>query len=128
MAMRELYDPAVHDLSSLRGGPFTPVWGGIIGDDDSPWGRMPGGFGQTEVTGLATLNAHGGQGLGNAGRPGPLTRVRIVDADGREQPVGEPGEIVISGEMMHAGYWNRPELNAARSSSENSCGCSQAAK
>jgi acyl-CoA synthetase (AMP-forming)/AMP-acid ligase II len=113
-AMRELYDPAVHDLSSLRGGVFAPLWGGIIGADHTPWGTRPGGFGQTEVSGLATLNAHGGRGLGNAGRPGPLTRVRIVDADGREQPVGQPGEIVISGEMVHAGYWNRPELNAAR--------------
>lgn len=113
-AMREQYDPAVHNLSSLRGGPFTPLWGGIIGTDDSPWGTVPGGFGQTEVTGLATLNAHGGRGIGNAGRPGPLTRVRIVDANNRELPVGQAGEIVISGEMMHAGYWNRPELNAAR--------------
>jgi long-chain acyl-CoA synthetase len=113
-AMKEQYAPGDHDLSCLRGGAFAAMWGDLIAVDDTPWGRMPGGFGQTEVGGLATVNAHGGRGLGNAGRPGPFTRVRIVDAEGNELPVGEPGEIVISGETMHAGYWNRPELNAAR--------------
>jgi long-chain acyl-CoA synthetase len=40
--------------------------------------------------------------------------VRVVDAEGRECAVGEPGEIVVRGDLVHAGYWNRPELNAAR--------------
>jgi long-chain acyl-CoA synthetase len=113
-AMKEHYAPGDHDLSCLRGGVFAAMWGDIVAVDDTPWGRMPGGFGQTEVAGLATVNAHGGRGLGNAGRPGPFTRVRVVDAEGNELPAGEPGEIVISGETVHAGYWNRPELNAAR--------------
>ncbi len=112
--MTALYAEGDHDLSSLRGGPFAPLWGDIIGTDDTPWGTVPGGFGQTEVGGLATFNAHGGRGTGNAGRPGPLTRVRIVDAEGVEVPVGQAGEIVLGGETVHAGYWNRPEINAAR--------------
>lgn len=115
LAMKKLHDPAVHDLSALRPGPFAPVWGeGIVATDTAPWGTTPGGFGQTEVSGLAVVNAHGGHGLGNSGRPMPFARVRVVDADWNELPPGEIGELVIGGEVVHAGYWNRPELNARR--------------
>jgi acyl-CoA synthetase (AMP-forming)/AMP-acid ligase II len=112
--MTRLHSPDRHDLTCLRGGVFTPLWGGIVAADDTPWGSAPGGFGQTEVGGLAVTNAHGGRGAGNAGRPGPFSRVRVVDGEGRERPVGEAGEIVIGGETVHLGYWNRPELNTAR--------------
>jgi fatty-acyl-CoA synthase len=33
---------------------------------------------------------------GTAGRPLPMVRVRVVDAAGRDAPVGEPGAIVVS--------------------------------
>jgi acyl-CoA synthetase (AMP-forming)/AMP-acid ligase II len=102
------------DISSLRPGAFGPVWGDALPADTTPWGTQPGGFGQTEVTGLALLNAYGGPGIGNAGRPSPLVQVRVLDPDGNECGVGEPGEIVVRGDLVHAGYWNRPELNAAR--------------
>ncbi|MET7772596.1 AMP-binding protein [Nocardia sp. NPDC005366] len=110
----QLYDPAEHDVSKLRGGAFTPLWNGLLAEDTTLWGSVPGGFGQTEVSGLAVVNGHGGRGIGNAGRPSPLVQVRIVDADGKEQPVGESGEIVIAGDVVHAGYWNRPDINASR--------------
>ncbi|WP_405136539.1 AMP-binding protein [Nocardia sp. NBC_01388] len=114
LQMIQLYDSEKHVVSSLRGGPFTPMWGGLLADDTTPWGTAPGGFGQTEVSGLAVVNAHGGRGQGNSGRPSPLVRVRIVDDSGNEQPAGEPGEIIISGDVVHAGYWNRPEINENR--------------
>jgi long-chain acyl-CoA synthetase len=41
------------------------------------------------------------------------TMVRILDDDGRELPVGEIGEIVISGPQVVPGYWNKPEETAA---------------
>jgi long-chain acyl-CoA synthetase len=112
--MTALYDETEHDVSRLRGGPFTPLWGGLLAEDTTLWGSMPGGFGQTEVSGLATFNGHGGRGTGNSGRPGPFARARIVDTEGNEQPPGVAGEIVISGDVVHAGYWNRPEINAQR--------------
>lgn len=114
MQMMQLYDPDKHDVSRLRGGPFTPLWNGLLAEDTTPWGSTPGGFGQTEVSGLAVVNGHGGRGQGNSGRPSPLARVRIVDAEGNEQPVGSAGEIVVAGDVVHAGYWNRPEINARR--------------
>ena len=114
MQIKDLNAVAQKDISSLRAGPFAPVWGDALPADTTLWGTQPGGFGQTEVTGLAILNGYGGRGIGNTGRPSPLVRVRIVDPDGAECAVGEPGEIVIAGNLVHAGYWNRPELNATR--------------
>jgi long-chain acyl-CoA synthetase len=112
--IKELNREAGLDISSLRAGPFGPVWGDALQPDPTLWGTQPGGFGQTEVTGLAVLNAYGGPGAGNSGRPSPLAQVRVVDSEGRECEVGEPGEIVVRGDLVHAGYWNRPELNEAR--------------
>ncbi|MCC3772510.1 class I adenylate-forming enzyme family protein, partial [Streptomyces sp. UNOC14_S4] len=47
------------------------------------------------------------------GVPGPDTRVRIVDGDGADVPVGEHGEIAVSGPMVVPGYWGRPGETAA---------------
>ncbi|NKY60501.1 AMP-binding protein [Nocardia flavorosea] len=113
--MKEKYDPARHDLTSLKAGVYGQLWGeGLVGSEQALWGLFPGGFGQTEVTGLAIFNGHGGHGTGNSGRPGPFSRVRILDDDWNELGVGEVGEIAIGGEIVHAGYWNRPETNARR--------------
>ena len=114
LKMLELNKDAQYDISSLHAGPFKPVWGDALPPDTSLWARQTGGFGQTEVTGLAVLNAWGGRGTGNSGRPSPLCAVRIVDAEGNELPDGTPGEIAIRGDTVHLGYWNRPDTNAAR--------------
>jgi acyl-CoA synthetase (AMP-forming)/AMP-acid ligase II len=114
MKIKELNAEEDRDISRLRPGPFAPVWGDALPADTTLWGTQPGGFGQTEVAGLAVLNGYGGRGIGNSGRPSPLVQVRIVDQEGRECVVGEPGEIVLRGDVVHAGYWNRPELNAER--------------
>ena len=53
----ELNADGRYDLSSLRGFPGKPEWTAMITVDDSPWGRRPAGYGQTEVMGLATFNA-----------------------------------------------------------------------
>ena len=35
--------------------------------------------------------------------------VRVVDEQDRELPPGEPGEILVRGDVVMAGYWNQPE-------------------
>ncbi len=53
----------------------------------------------------------------STGRPAPGVDVRIVDPAGGfedELPVGETGEIVVSGPSMAAGYWNDDALTAQR--------------
>jgi acyl-CoA synthetase (AMP-forming)/AMP-acid ligase II len=42
----------------------------------------------------------------------PDRETRVVGEDGSEQPVGQPGELVIRGGVM-LGYWNMPEKTAA---------------
>jgi len=101
------------DLSSLRGFAGKPEWTAMITVDDSPWGRRPAGYGQTEVMGLATFNALEPS-VGSSGRPAPFVRIAVLDPDGTELPPGETGEIAVRGPTVMNGYFNRHELNAER--------------
>jgi acyl-CoA synthetase (AMP-forming)/AMP-acid ligase II len=105
-----------YDLSSLRTFRGKPAWNEMITVDESPWALKPAGFGQTEVMGMLTYNAVGGEGAGGAGRPSPVAAVRIVDPDGAEVAAGETGEIVARGPQVMSGYRNRPEDTALRQS------------
>jgi acyl-CoA synthetase (AMP-forming)/AMP-acid ligase II len=42
---------------------------------------------------------------GSVGRPAPYCDVRLVDADGRDVPRGEPGEIWVRSPAVTPGYW-----------------------
>jgi len=45
----------------------------------------------------------------SCGRPAIYSRVAIMDDDGNLMPRGEAGEIVVRGDVVHAGYYGRPE-------------------
>ncbi len=47
--------------------------------------------------------------LHTVGRPAPGFDVRIIDADGRELPQGETGEVVGASATLMSGYHNQPE-------------------
>ncbi|MGQ0823702.1 MAG: AMP-binding protein [Actinomycetota bacterium] len=104
-----------YDLSSFRGQRGNPTFDAWVQRDDSPWGRRAGGYGQSEVMGMATFNLLAPHGQGLHGRPSPLVDVRVVDPQDNELPPGEVGEIVVRGTTVMTGYWNRPELNRQRS-------------
>lgn len=73
------------------------------------------GYGLTE-SGIASTNPYEGENrICTIGQPLPGTLFRLVDRDdpSRPAPAGEPGEIVIGGPQVMAGYWNRPELQAS---------------
>src|SRR5207302_4260882 len=103
-----------YNLKSLRSFPGKKEWVDMITVDTSPWARKPAGYGQTEVMGMLTFNAIGGEADGTSGRPSPAVQVRIVDPDGNEVPPGETGEIVARGPAVMTGYFNRPALNEQR--------------
>ncbi len=46
------------------------------------------------------------------GMPHLTVEMKLVDSEGREVGVGEPGEIWTRGSNVTPGYWRRPELNA----------------
>ncbi|KAB0677970.1 AMP-binding protein [Aureimonas leprariae] len=50
---------------------------------------------------------------GAIGLPLPSTELRVVDEDGCELPLGQPGELAVRGPQVMAGYWNRPEETRA---------------
>jgi len=74
-------------------------------------------YGMTENLGLSTSlgPAEHDPALGklaSCGRPYAGTDLRIVDAEGRELPRGETGEIVVRGPTNFKGYWQDPQATA----------------
>lgn len=50
--------------------------------------------------------------LGSVGREPVAVMLRIVDDEGRPQPVGVPGEIAVRTDLVMKGYWNNPAATA----------------
>lgn len=68
------------------------------------------GYGLTETSPVLTINPlDGTDRIGTIGLPIPSTVIRLLDDDGNEVPMGEPGEICASGPQVMQGYWERPE-------------------
>ena len=77
--------------------------------------RLVEGYGLSESAGVVSANPYEGAGVaGSIGQPVPGTRLRLVDKEdsGRPAPPGEPGEIVVAGPQVMAGYWQRPEADS----------------
>ncbi len=51
-------------------------------------------------------------GSGAMGRPVPTKQAQAVDPDGNPVPDGDIGELVVRGQPMMLGYWNKPEQTA----------------
>jgi long-chain acyl-CoA synthetase len=71
------------------------------------------GYGLSETSPTATCNPTDSTAYsGTIGLPLPLTEVKLLDDDGNEVPMGQPGEIAIKGPQVMAGYWQRPDETA----------------
>jgi long-chain acyl-CoA synthetase len=71
------------------------------------------GYGLSETSPSASCNPVTSQSFtATIGVPIPNTEMKIVDDDGHEVPIGEPGEILIRGPQVMAGYWQRPDETA----------------
>lgn len=70
------------------------------------------GYGLSETSPVATFNRRGARKPGSVGVPVWGVSVRIVDADDKDVPVGELGEILIRGHNIMKGYYQREEATA----------------
>jgi long-chain acyl-CoA synthetase len=110
-----------HDLSSLRRIVFgaSPMSEALL---DRAMVALPHTkfvqlYGMTELSPIATTLHHEeqvgtGRALGrhrSAGRSTFGVQVRIAGADDETVPLGEVGEICVSGDVVMQGYWERPE-------------------
>ena len=70
------------------------------------------GYGLSEATPVISTNGPHRHPFGSSGMLVRPLDLKICDADGKELPAGEKGEIVIRGENVMAGYWKNPASTA----------------
>ena len=71
------------------------------------------GYGLTETAPVVATGVGIDAPAGSVGRVIPGVEVRIVDADGDDTFIGDPGEILVRGDNVFVGYWNDPEATRA---------------
>lgn len=69
------------------------------------------GYGLTETAPTLTSNRMSGQPRpGSVGTPLADVELRLVDDDGNDVELGDPGEVVVRGPNVFKGYWGRDDL------------------
>ena len=71
------------------------------------------GIGSTEMLHIYLSNSSSDLRPGTSGKPVEGYEIRVVDDDGRDQPSGEPGQLLVKGPSMTTGYWCQSETNRA---------------
>jgi fatty-acyl-CoA synthase len=74
------------------------------------------GFGMSEtgtVFGMPLDKGIIARKAGTVGFGTPMIQARIVDDADQDCPAGTPGELLLRGENVFAGYWRQPQANAA---------------
>jgi long-chain acyl-CoA synthetase len=87
----------------------------IVRDMQARFGvRVHDGYGLSEASPVVTTTAVSADArFGTVGPPIPGVEVELRDTDGQPVLDGDPGEIVVRGANVFAGYWNDPETTAA---------------
>ncbi|NQZ87949.1 MAG: AMP-binding protein [Saccharospirillaceae bacterium] len=113
-----LHTPGFSDLDfskvkiSFAGGmatqrPVAEHWVKVTGS------HLLEGYGLTECSPTVTLTPFDqSEYNGSIGVPASSTDVKLLDDDGKEVPIGEPGEMWVKGPQVMSGYYNRPEATA----------------
>ncbi|MEQ8293838.1 MAG: AMP-binding protein [Roseovarius sp.] len=87
---------------------FGPVFIQIYGQGEAPMGITA--LSREEVADRA--HPRWRERLGSVGRAQAGVEVRIGDAEGAPCAAGEPGEIMVRGDVVMRGYWENPEGTA----------------
>jgi len=106
-------DFASVDFSGFK----VAVAGGMALQDAvaSKWKEVTGvaiaeGYGLSETAPVLTCNPiDDTERIGTIGMPLPETEIVLLDDEGKEVPLGKPGEICAKGPQVMKGYWQRPE-------------------
>jgi len=113
-------DLVSYDLSSLRlavtGAAVVPVEMIKRMRSELTFKTIVTGYGLSESTGIATMCRHDDDPetiATTSGRAIPDVEVLVVDDDGKELPLGEPGEVVVRGYNLMQGYFGDPDETAA---------------
>jgi len=67
------------------------------------------GYGLTEASPIVSMRSERAPVLGTVGRPLPSTEVRILADDGKVQPAGHKGSVVVKGPQVMLGYYKEPD-------------------
>jgi HIP---CoA ligase len=112
-------DRAQHDLSSLRlavtGAAVVPVELVVSMRDELTFSTVLTAYGLTESTGVVTMCRQGDPPeiiASTSGRAIPGLEVQVVDDAGQAVTAGTPGEVVVRGYTVTAGYVDDPEATA----------------
>ena len=105
-------NPALQDVDFSRTRLVTGAGASVQGAVARKWEAAGGkpiteGYGLTETSPSATFNLIGRNGA--IGMPVPSTDVKVVDDAGAAVAIGTPGELLIRGPQLFAGYWKRDE-------------------
>ncbi|MDN3427665.1 class I adenylate-forming enzyme family protein [Microbacterium sp. APC 3898] len=78
-----------------------------------PNAQLHNAYGATETTSPATLMPldYPDSKVTSVGLPVEVGDIKIVDAEGKECPTGESGELYIKGPMIIKEYWDNPTAN-----------------
>ncbi|MDQ2844948.1 MAG: long-chain fatty acid--CoA ligase [Actinomycetota bacterium] len=104
------------DLTSLRlavaGGSSLPVE--VLHKFEATFGcAILEGYGLSETSPVASFNHPNAERKpGSIGFPIEGVQMAVLDEAGAEVADGEPGEIVIRGDAIMRGYWNKPDATA----------------
>ena len=119
--------PKLLERAATRQVPLTSIKLALAGAMSLPpatvdaWESVAGGwliegYGMTETSPITIGNPiAANRRPGSIGVPWPSTDIRIVDRANPaiDLPPGEPGELLIRGPQVFAGYWDRPEATEA---------------
>jgi acyl-CoA synthetase (AMP-forming)/AMP-acid ligase II len=113
---------AEHDLSALRSLAYggSPISEAVLGRAMKLMPRVDfmQAYGMTELAPTVSVlppalhSSTDTSKLRSGGLPALGVQVRIVDADGRELPRGQVGEIVVRSPAVMLGYWNKADETA----------------
>ena len=115
-ACRMVYDPSIHDHSTLRWflSGAAPVPKALIEAYQTMGIDIHQVYGLTETCGPActTTPEDAIRKAGSTGKAFFHTDVKIVNPDGTTCLPEEAGELLVRGDHIMTGYWNRPDATA----------------